>query len=395
MNIDQSTGGVRNTGYETTTGFGLTTDYSYQLFFKTPDITASTANSYIFASLNELSSTGLSLELANGTVNLLNGTDITTRVTGFTYAVNQTIEVTVVNYNGQVSLYSGLNSTPAVSTTALNGTLDAWPWESATSRRRIGGQRDIRRAEHQDIQPYHGLLGFRAGIQRDPVGCPRAFQHRPYDAGRSRDGRLAMEAAAAPQGSIALTLSGFMNIEKVFAVSKRVRKFCLMGRDWSKCRRPQPEHLRANHLQYRPGQPTPISSHEPYLFDGVLNPSLIVFLTSNSTASHIGTTMENQVWQDPEAGLLPTRRKGARMSANQEIARRLRQVRIERFGESGENKFAQFLGVSQRTWLNYESGVIVPGAFILHFLELTSVEPIWLLRGEGLPYKRDQIPNRR
>jgi hypothetical protein len=70
------------------------------------------------------------------------------------------------------------------------------------------------------------------------------------------------------------------------------------------------------------------------------------------------------------------------------LAERLRQVRTELFGERGGSEMARRLGLPVRTWYNYESGVTVPAEIILRFMELTSVEPMWLLRGEGEVYRR-------
>jgi hypothetical protein len=45
------------------------------------------------------------------------------------------------------------------------------------------------------------------------------------------------------------------------------------------------------------------------------------------------------------------------------------------------------LRLPSRTWTNYERGVTVPGVILLEFLELTGVEPPWLLRGAGEKYR--------
>ena len=44
---------------------------------------------------------------------------------------------------------------------------------------------------------------------------------------------------------------------------------------------------------------------------------------------------------------------------------------------------AEALRLPSRTWANYEDGVTIPGEVLLEFLELTGVEPSWLLRGAG------------
>ena len=55
---------------------------------------------------------------------------------------------------------------------------------------------------------------------------------------------------------------------------------------------------------------------------------------------------------------------------------------------------ARRLGIPVRTWYNYEAGVTVPAEVILKIIELTSIEPSWLLHGKG-PRYRQGIPERR
>jgi hypothetical protein len=45
-----------------------------------------------------------------------------------------------------------------------------------------------------------------------------------------------------------------------------------------------------------------------------------------------------------------------------ELSRRLRAVRVELYGERGGADLARRLGISPRSWYNYEVGVTVPGA---------------------------------
>ena len=73
-----------------------------------------------------------------------------------------------------------------------------------------------------------------------------------------------------------------------------------------------------------------------------------------------------------------------------ELAERLRAIRTEQFGERGGPELARRLGLPIRTWYNYEVGVTVPAEILLRFLELTSVEPTWLLHGEGPKYRRNR-----
>jgi hypothetical protein len=74
--------------------------------------------------------------------------------------------------------------------------------------------------------------------------------------------------------------------------------------------------------------------------------------------------------------------------SKQALAERLRRVRVELYGEDGVPELARQLGIPERAWSRYESGVTVPAEVVLQFLELTCVEPIWLLRGSGPLYRR-------
>ncbi len=83
------------------------------------------------------------------------------------------------------------------------------------------------------------------------------------------------------------------------------------------------------------------------------------------------------------------RRKNApeTIRLKQSLSERLRELRTEFFGERGGPDMARTLGILVRTWYNYESGVTVPAEIILQVVELTSVEPVWLLRGEGPKFR--------
>lgn len=78
------------------------------------------------------------------------------------------------------------------------------------------------------------------------------------------------------------------------------------------------------------------------------------------------------------AGSMPTRRS---------IAARLQQVRLEIYGENGGPLLARRLGIPWRTWAHYEAGVSIPAEVLLQFIELTGVEPRWLLRGTDEPFR--------
>jgi hypothetical protein len=68
------------------------------------------------------------------------------------------------------------------------------------------------------------------------------------------------------------------------------------------------------------------------------------------------------------------------------IARRIREVREELYGEHGGPLIAGALRIPFRTWLNYESGCTIPAPSILRFIELTKASPHWLLYGQGEKY---------
>jgi hypothetical protein len=90
---------------------------------------------------------------------------------------------------------------------------------------------------------------------------------------------------------------------------------------------------------------------------------------------------EERVWE-------PGATVGAQGDATITLSRRVREVRGELFGENGGPLLAESLGLPSRTWLNYESGVTIPAQVILRFIEITGVDPVWLLRGGGEKYGR-------
>jgi hypothetical protein len=66
-----------------------------------------------------------------------------------------------------------------------------------------------------------------------------------------------------------------------------------------------------------------------------------------------------------------------------EMARRVREVRVERFGEAGVPIVADLLCVPARTWWGFEAGARIPGPAIRRFLEVTGTSPRWLRTGKG------------
>src|SRR4051794_32452180 len=74
------------------------------------------------------------------------------------------------------------------------------------------------------------------------------------------------------------------------------------------------------------------------------------------------------------------------------LARRLTEVRLDLYGSDGVPRLSEALGLPARTWENYESGVTIPAMVMLEFLELSRVEPHWLLTGEGERYRAQHPP---
>jgi phage repressor protein C with HTH and peptisase S24 domain len=69
------------------------------------------------------------------------------------------------------------------------------------------------------------------------------------------------------------------------------------------------------------------------------------------------------------------------------LAERLGALRLELFGDRGGPEMARRLAIPVRTWYNYEGGVTVPAEVVLKIIELTSVEPAWLLHGKGPKFR--------
>ena len=65
------------------------------------------------------------------------------------------------------------------------------------------------------------------------------------------------------------------------------------------------------------------------------------------------------------------------------LADRLKTIRVSRFGKSGAPVLAMLMKLPLATWLNYESGCVIPGHILLDFIRVTKVSPDWLLTGEG------------
>lgn len=71
-----------------------------------------------------------------------------------------------------------------------------------------------------------------------------------------------------------------------------------------------------------------------------------------------------------------------------ELGERLRVIREEIYGVDGVAELARLLGISARTWTRYEGiGELASAQVLLRFIELTGVDPLWLLKGEGPRYR--------
>jgi hypothetical protein len=68
---------------------------------------------------------------------------------------------------------------------------------------------------------------------------------------------------------------------------------------------------------------------------------------------------------------------------------RLRQIRVDLYGENGGPMLAEALQLPFRTWANYESGITVPALVMLRFILLTGACPRWLLTGDPPQYSQN------
>jgi hypothetical protein len=67
--------------------------------------------------------------------------------------------------------------------------------------------------------------------------------------------------------------------------------------------------------------------------------------------------------------------------ASRTLAERLRLVRVDLYGETGAEVLSARLGIPPKTWANYESGVTPAAPVLLRLIEVTGVNPLWLLDG--------------
>lgn len=69
------------------------------------------------------------------------------------------------------------------------------------------------------------------------------------------------------------------------------------------------------------------------------------------------------------------------------VAWRVIELRRERHNSRGAAAFARELGIPERSWYLYEHGTAMPGELLLKIVELTGVEPMWLLYGTEPKYR--------
>jgi hypothetical protein len=79
--------------------------------------------------------------------------------------------------------------------------------------------------------------------------------------------------------------------------------------------------------------------------------------------------------------------EGRHMKSEFDLARRVRVIRVELYGDDGVPELARVLGLPARTWFNYEQGITIPGETILAFMVATGADPGWLLHGEGPQFR--------
>lgn len=77
------------------------------------------------------------------------------------------------------------------------------------------------------------------------------------------------------------------------------------------------------------------------------------------------------------------------------LASRIRQIRVEKFGAEGVANVSRAMNIAPRTWDHFENGVMIPAWVLLQFIELTGVEPYWLLTGKGERYRIPPVKSSR
>jgi hypothetical protein len=77
---------------------------------------------------------------------------------------------------------------------------------------------------------------------------------------------------------------------------------------------------------------------------------------------------------------------GSNRRKRPELAARLREIRVDLYGEHGAQLLADALQVRVDTWRNYERGLTMPAHVVLKLIDIARVNPHWLLTGRGDPH---------
>ena len=109
-------------------------------------------------------------------------------------------------------------------------------------------------------------------------------------------------------------------------------------------------------------------------------------VTPHSGSGRPGTARPHPL-RSPASRPMPDRAGGEMRRPRVAFIDRIVEVRRDLFGDEGIPAIADALHLPHRTWMNYEKGVVMPAPVLLCFLDLTSVEPHWLLTGRGPKYQ--------
>lgn len=78
-------------------------------------------------------------------------------------------------------------------------------------------------------------------------------------------------------------------------------------------------------------------------------------------------------------------------TSESEICSRLREVRVQHFGERGRSKLCRLLGIQPSTYSLYEVNRVPPAELLVRVSRITGVSLEWLLSGDGaMPISEDQ-----
>jgi hypothetical protein len=61
--------------------------------------------------------------------------------------------------------------------------------------------------------------------------------------------------------------------------------------------------------------------------------------------------------------------------SNDLLASRVREIRLDRFGNDGIATLSQAMNIPTRTWEHFENGVTIPAWILRQFIEISGVQP--------------------